>query len=104
MTGDPRGLAWALAKYQLEELYSSIADQATLPESSYKEEELFMVEGPSKRKTRAQWEIDEGIAAVSFNKQIGLNIKQKSLWEVDAKGFLSVSFKQELRVEMVELL
>ena len=74
-----------------------------MPESSYKEEELFAVKGSSKRKARAEREIDEGVAATFFNKWVGLDIKQEPLWEVDTKGFLSMSFKQELRVEVVEL-
>ena len=82
---------------------SSIVNQAALPKSSYKEEELFAVKVSPKREARTKWEVDEGIAAASFNKWVGLDIKQESLWEVDTKGFLSVSFKQELRVEVVEL-
>ena len=74
-----------------------------LPESSYKEEELFVVKMSPKGKARMKWEIDEGIAAAPFNKWVHLDIKQESLWEVDIKGFLSMSFEQELRVEMVEL-
>ena len=74
-----------------------------MPESSYKKEELFAVKGSSKRKARAEQEIDEGVAATSFNKWVSLDIKQESLWEVDTKGFLSMSFKQELCVEVVEL-
>ena len=74
-----------------------------MPESSYKEEELFVVEGFSKRKARAKWKVDKGVAAAPFNKWVGLDIKQKSLWEVDAKGFLSVSFKQELCIEVIKL-
>ena len=74
-----------------------------LPESSYKEKELFAVKGSSKRKARAKQEVNEGVAAASFNKWVGLDIKQESLWEVDTEGFLSMSFKQELCVEVVEL-
>ena len=81
----------------------SIADQATLPESSYKEEELFAVKVSSKREARTKWEVDEGIAAAPFNKWVGLDIKQELLGEVDTKGFLLMSFKQELYVEVVEL-
>ena len=82
---------------------SGVANQAALPKSSYKEEELFAVKGPSERKARAEWKIDEGVAAASFDKWVGLNIKKESLWEMDTKSFLSMSFKQELRVEVVEL-
>ena len=81
----------------------SVTNQTALPESSYKEEELFAVKGSSKRKARAEWKIDEGVAAATFNKWVGLDIKQESLWEMDTKGFLSMSFKQELCVEVVEL-
>ena len=82
---------------------SGVANQAALPESFYKEEELFTVKVSSKREARTKWKINEGVATASFNKWVSLNIKQKLLQKVDTKGFLSVFFKQELRVEMVEL-
>ena len=80
-----------------------VANQAALPESSYKEEELFAVKVSFKREARTKWKVDEEIATAPFNKWVGLDIKQKSLREVDTKGFLSMSFKQELCVEVVEL-
>ena len=81
----------------------SIANQAALSESFYKEEKLFTVKMSPKGKARTKWEIDEGIAAAPFNKWVCLDIKQESLWKVDTEGFLSMSFKQELCVEVVEL-
>ena len=81
----------------------SVTNQVALPESSYKEEELLAIKVSSKREARMKRKVDEGIAAASFNKWVGLDIKQELLWKVDTEGFLSVSFKQELCVEVVEL-
>ena len=74
-----------------------------LPEPSYQKEELFVAKMFSKWEARTKWEINEGIGAAFFDKWISLNIKQELLWKMDAEGFLSMSFIQELHVEVVEL-